>query len=426
VKLLRNTVAGVILLMGHAASVAAPPSGLPLADSQSAGINPENLAGITQLLQQHVDQGLIAGAVAGIARHGEVVYLESVGWQDVEQQQPMQTSSIFQIRSMSKPVTAVAALQLIEQGRLSLDDPVSRFIPRFGYMFVYINPDEPFLSAQRKPEREITIRDLLLNTAGLSHRNSVLYRQMRVRSRADTLAQLVDKVAGVPLIGDPGEQWVYSISITVLGRIVEIVSDQALDDYLDEHVFGPLEMPDSGFFVPADRVQRLARPYQAPDGQQPLTRLDEMAIPITEDPPLLEGAAGMVSTVPDYLRFLQALLNDGELDGNRILQVDTVNEMTRNQVDEALFPLGTNPARPMRDRGWGYGLAVVVDAAQSTFGVNNGEFGWNGSLGTFSWADPTTGTVAVLMMQIQPSGAHGLSASFKDLVYHAVVGYGQR
>jgi CubicO group peptidase (beta-lactamase class C family) len=145
-----------------------------------------------------------------------------------------------------------------------------------------------------------------------------------------------------------------------------------------------------------------------------------MDIPITSDPPLLEGAAGLVSTVPDYLRFLQSLLAGGELDGQRILGADTVAQMTRNQIDEALFPFGTNPANPMLDRGWGYGLAVVTDATQSEFGVNNGEFGWNGSLGTFSWADPETGTVAILMLQIQPSNAHGLAGEFKDLVYHSL------
>lgn len=408
------------LLLGSVSVLAAPPGGLPKADPLALGINPDNLDQVTELLHRHVENGLIAGAVAGVARHGQLVYLESIGWQDVEQQLPMQTASIFQIRSMSKPLTAVAALQLVEQGRLSLSDPVSRYIPRFGYMFVYINPDEPFLSAQRKPEREITVRDLLLNTAGLSHRNSVLYRQRGVRSRADSLEQLVDKVAGVPLIGDPGEQWVYSISMTVLGRVIEVVTGQELDDYFAEHVFEPLEMSDTGFFVPQEKVGQLARPYQAPTEGQTLSRIAQMDIPITEDPPLLEGAAGLVSTVPDYLRFLQALLNSGELDGVRVLQAETVQEMTRNQVDAALFPFGTDPARPMLDRGWGYGLSVVVDASKSTFGVNDGEFGWNGSLGTFSWADPRTGTVAILMLQMQPAGAYGLSGQFKDLVYHSI------
>lgn len=399
---------------------AAPPSGLPLASDENNAAVVNGLQQITDLLQQHVDDGRIAGAVAGVARNGEVLYLESVGWQDVDGEMPMQQSSIFQIRSMSKPVTAMAALQLIEQGKLGLQDPVSDYIPRFGYMFVYIDPDEPFLSAQRKPARAITVEDLLLNTAGLSHRNSVLYRQRQVRLRSDSLEVLVDKVAGIPLIGDPGEQWVYSISITVLGRIIEIVSGQELDDYLAEHVFEPLQMEDTGFYVPTGKVDRLARGYVAATEDQALTLIEEMEVPITEDPPLLEGAAGMVSTVPDYLRFLQSLLNLGELDGARVLSQQSVQEMTRNQIDEALFPFGTNPSSPMLDRGWGYGLAVVIDSSKSAFGVNNGEFGWNGSLGTFSWADPLTGSVAILMLQQQPANAHGLSGKFKDIVYNSV------
>lgn len=416
----RDRMAGLLLACLPMVAHGAPVSGLPAVAPVAAGISAEQLDKVTALLQEHVAAGHIAGAVAGVARHGKVAYLQSVGWQDSGRPTVMQDASIFQIRSMSKPITAVAALQLIEQGKMSLDDPVSRYIPRFGRMFVYINPDEPFLSAERKPAREMTIRDLLLNTAGLSHRDSLLYRQRGVRSRGDTLEQLVAKVASVPLIGDPGGQWVYSISMSVLGRVVEIVSGQAFDDYLQEHVWGPLEMDDTGFFVPADKQDRLAQVYRAPAGEDPLARIDDMEVPITVDPPLLEGAVGMVSTVPDYLRFLQALLNGGELDGARILRADTVAEMTRNQLDASLLPIALAPDRPMPDRGWGYGLAVVVDKTRSPFGVNNGEFGWNGSLGTFSWADPETGTVAILMMQIEPSNAFEIASSFKDLVHQGI------
>lgn len=413
--------AGLLLspLLFGASAVAS--GGLPDATPEQAGLDAAGLAGITTLLQEFVDNGQVAGAVAAVARNGKLAYLESVGWQDLEQHRAMRTDSIFQIRSMSKPVTAVAALQLIEQGKLKLTDPVSQYIPRFGYLFVFIDPDEPFLSAERKPSREMTIEDLLLNTAGLSHRDSTLYQQRRVRSRGDNLDQLVNKVAGVPLIGDPGEQWVYSISMTVLGRVVELVSGQPLDDYLRDHVFAPLKIQDTAFYVPQDKLDRLTRVYnQAKDGDA-LSLEAEMDVPITQDPPLLEGAAGLVSTVPDYLRFLQALLNQGELDGARILQAETVAEMTRNHIPERLLPIALNPAAPMLDRGWGYGLAVVIDASKSEFGVNNGEFGWNGSLGTYSWADPQTGTIAILMLQIQPSRAGGIAARFKDQVYHSIL-----
>jgi len=373
------------------------------------------------MLMQHVEDGRVAGLVAGVARHGKIVYLESMGWNDIEQGNSMQDNSLFQIRSMSKPLTAVAAMQLVEQGKLRLDDPVSKYIASFAEMRVFLDPEAADFTQTRPANREMTIEDLLLNTAGLSHRFGALYRENEVRSRGDSLAELVEKVAAVPLIGDPGEQWVYSISITVLGRVIEIVSGQSFDDYLDENIYGPLQMLDTAFYVPTEKVARLARAYRVSPEDRSLSRLPSMQIPITQDPPLLEGAAGIVSTVPDYLRFLQALLNGGELDGKRILQKETVDTMTKNHIPEALMPFGTNPNAPMLDRGWGYGMAVVVNEEMSAYDTNNGEFGWSGSLGTFSWADPVSGISAVIMLQIQPAGAYNISSKFKALVHQSMV-----
>lgn len=237
-----------------------------------------------------------------------------------------------------------------------------------------------------------------------------------MRSRADTLEQFVEKVAAVPLVGDPGTVWVYSESTTVLGRVIEIVTGQPFDTYLQEHILGPLQMVDTAFFVPPDKVERLARIYQVPRDGGPLRRQPEMDVPITQDPPLKEGSAGLVSTVPDYLRLLQMFLNGGELDGVRVLSSDGVSEMTRNHIAPALLPIGMSPQSRILDRGWGYGYMVVIDAAKSPFSVNNGEFGWVGSLGTFAWADPETDTIAVLMLQIEPAGAHALGDKFKAIV----------
>ncbi|PCJ22376.1 MAG: hypothetical protein COA96_14595 [SAR86 cluster bacterium] len=412
-------VLGIFLYASFAC--AAPPSGLPRALAEEVGMSSARLSLLNTMLSQHVEDGRVAGLVAGVARHGKVVYLESMGWNHIEDQQAMQTNSLFQIRSMSKPITAVAAMQLVEQGKMNLQDPVSKYIPSYGGMRVFTDPASPDLQSTRPASREMTIEDLLLNTSGLSHRFGALYRQNEVRSRADTLEQLAEKVSGIPLIGDPGAQWVYSISITVLGRVIEIVSGQAFDDYLDEHVYAPLAMQDTSFYVAEEKIEQLARVYRAPQGEGELSLLPAMEIPITQDPPLLEGAAGIVSSVPDYLRFLQALLNGGELDGERILQADTVDTMTQNQIAKELFPFGTNPNSPMLDRGWGYGMAVVMDAAKSEFGVNNGEFGWTGSLGTFSWADPVSGTSAVIMLQIQPAGAYSIASKFKAMVYQSMV-----
>jgi len=403
------------------ASLAAPDSVLERGTPEDLGFSAQRLALVHEMLAQHVADGRVAGLVAGVARHGKVVYLESMGWNQIEQGNSMLENSLFQIRSMSKPITAVAAMQLVEQGKMKLGDPVSKYIPSFAEMQVFLDPVAADFTQTRASEREMTIEDLLLNTAGLSHRFGVLYRQNEVRSRGDTLEELVEKVAAVPLVGDPGEQWVYSISLTVLGRVIELVSGQEFDDYLDEHVYGPLEMTDTAFYVPEEKAERLARAYRVSSADRSLSLLPQMAIPITEDPQLLEGAAGIVSSVPDYLRFLQALLNGGELDGERILQTGTVESMTQNQVPEALMPFGSNPNNPMLDRGWGYGMAVVVDETKSAYGTNNGEFGWSGSLGTFSWADPVSGTSAVIMLQIQPSGAYNIASKFKAMVHQSMI-----
>lgn len=408
----RTWLSMLVLSTGMISAAAALPRGEP----QALGVSPARLALITDTLQHYVDAGHIPGVVAGIARHGRIVYLQSLGWQDVEQQVPMRSDAMFQIRSMSKPVISLAIMQLLENGQLRLDDPVSRFIPAFADMVVFENGAAG--GGTRPASRQITIADLLLHVSGLSHRNSALYRERNVRSRADTLAQLVDKVASVPLLADPGRVWNYSISTTVLGRVVEIVSGLALDDYLQTAILGPLDMPDTGFHVPPGQLDQRVHVYRLnPDGMQ---REPDMDIPITLEPPLLEGAAGLVSTVPDYLRFLQAFMNHGELDGQRVLSEAGVEQMTRNQLPDSVLPIALNPQQPMYDLGWGYGFSVVMDAARSGFARNNGEFGWNGSLGTFSWADPETGTVAVLMMQIQPSGAYHLSALFKALVSQSI------
>ncbi|MDT8427621.1 MAG: serine hydrolase domain-containing protein, partial [Pseudomonadales bacterium] len=352
--------------------------------------------------------------------HGKLVYLQSMGWQDVENNDAMRANSIFQIRSMSKPIVSAAILQLIEQGQLALSDPVARYIPAFGDMQVFINPADPDNSPLRAPTRAMTIEDLLLNMGGLSHRLGPLYTSRQVRSRADTLEQLVAKVAAVPLVADPGTQWVYSISATVLGRIVEIVSGRRFDDYLRTEILQPLSMPDTDFHVPGDKINRLAHPYQVVQDELMLRPIPPMSIPITQAPPLLEGAAGLVSTVPDYLRFLQAMLNGGELDGKRILSTASVATMISNHVPAAALPISLSGSS-LPALGWGYGFSVVIDETQSAYGVNNGEFGWNGSLGTFSWADPETQTIAILMMQVAPAGAWNLSALFKTLVSQALI-----
>lgn len=393
-----------------------PPTSLSRAEPEAVGMSSARFGLLDTMLRQHVADGHVAGLVAGVARHGRIVYLQSMGWQDIEADQAMREDSIFQIRSLSKSITSLAVMQLVEQGRLALEDPVARYIPSFADMQVFVNPDDPDNSPLRPPARAATIRDLLLNIGGLSHRDRALYQSRAVRSRADTLEQFVEKVAAVPLVGDPGSVWVYSESTTVLGRVIEIVTGQPFDVYLRDKVLAPLRMADTAFFVPPEKVDRLARIYQAPREGGPLRKQPDMDIPITQDPPLKEGSAGLVSTVPDYLRLLQMFLDGGTLDGERLLSPEGIAQMTRNHVPPELLPIGMSPQSRILDRGWGYGYMVVTDAAKSPFSVNNGEFGWIGSLGTYAWADPETGTVAVLMMQVEPAGAYSVADTFKAIV----------
>lgn len=388
-------------------------------ESEINGFSKKGLDEVELWLRVMAAEKKIAGAVFGIMQGGDVVRIAAVGRRDIERNLPMEVDSLFQIRSMSKPITVVAALQQIEENKLSLDDKVARYIPSFGAVTVFKDPDTQDFSQTRPPNRAITIADLMKNTAGLSHRFSQLYRENDVRLRSDSLAMLVNKVAEVPLIADPGEKWVYSISMTILGRVIEIVSRQPLDVVLDENIFKPLGMPNTGFF--ANNADRIVRAYSARSDTSSLRRLPPMQIPIEEKPPLLEGAVGLVSTVPDIMNFFQALINEGELAGQKILESDSVQEMTRNQIEPHLMPFGINPNSPMLDRGWGYGIGVVTDSSQSAFPVNNGEFAWSGSLGTFAWADPLDKTVYVLMLQQSPSNAFDVSNEFRRRLIEARV-----
>jgi CubicO group peptidase (beta-lactamase class C family) len=355
----------------------------------------------TLLLQRSVTEQKIAGAVAAVARHGKLAYLESVGVQDLETRAPMTERSLFRIYSMTKPVTAAAVMMLHEAGRFDLSDPVSKYLPEFKEVSVAL-PD----GTRRAPVREITIRDLLLHTSGLSHRTAELYRTARVRVRTDTLPQFVSKITHAPLMEDPGTRFRYSEGTTVLGRLVEIWSGQKFDTFLDERVFKPLGMIDTGFWVRPDQRGRLATVYQTARGGLEAIEIEAEA-PFTERPALLEGAVGLVSTVPDFLRFSQMLLNRGELNGVRILRAETVDAMTVNGLSDAVLTL-----RGGR-RGWGLGN---VDIA-----IDTGEYGWDGTAGTIFTIDPRRELITVLMWQSVPADPDSLRARFKALVDRAVV-----
>ena len=405
-------IAGSVSLAEHRIAIAA--GDLPTASPEGVGLSSKNLAAATALLKKHVGGGKVAGVVAAIMRKGKLVYFEKIGYQNLAQKTPMRNDTIFQIRSMSKPITGVAVMILVERGKLKLDDPVSKYLPEFKSLRVFNDAKKPDIKATHPTPRAVTIEDLLLHTSGLNHRFSKLYRTAKVRSRAEPLPVLVKKVTALPLMNDPGTTWRYSIATTVLGRVVEVASGQPFDAFLEENIFKPLGMTHTGFYVKPAQAKLLATAYALPKGSDKLKAPPPEKVPFTQKPALLEGAAGIATSARDYLRFSQMLLNKGELDGTRILKAETVAAMTRNHLPAAVLPMRIF-GRPVPGLGWGYNVAVVMDKTKFRYQTNNGEYFWAGSLGTRFWIDPKTETVTLFMAQIRPSFAGGLAFKWKSI-----------
>jgi CubicO group peptidase (beta-lactamase class C family) len=371
----------------------------------AVNLAPEVLAEATALLEQFVADGRIAGGVAAIARRGQIGYLKAVGVQDLGTRAPMTERSLFRIYSMTKAVTAVAAMMLHDEGRFRLDDP-SRNTCRSSRTCGGGRPR----AAPRAPVRAVTIEDLLLHTSGLSHRTSELYRTLGVRSRADTLPAFIRKITAAPLMEDPHTRFRYSEATTVLGRLVEIWSGEPLDRFFAGRIFQPLGMTDTVFFVEGDRAARLATVYgPAPGGG--LVPVDIEPVPFTTKPALLEGAVGLVSSVPDFLRFAQMLLDKGTFNGARILGRRRRRASPRTACPPTCWrrgrPHGLGPRQRQR--------AMTADSS----GASVGEYGWDGTAGTIFWNDPVKQTVVVLMTQSSPANPDGLRQKFKAIADRA-------
>jgi CubicO group peptidase (beta-lactamase class C family) len=383
----------------------------PRARPDAVGLSAARLRDATDLLNRYVSEHRIAGAVAAVARRGQLAYLEAVGVQDLETRAPMTERSLFRIYSMTKSVTAVAVMMLHEERRFSLDDAVATFIPEFKNVVVAGETG----AAPRPAARPITVRDLLLHTSGLNHRTSEIYRREQVRTRTMTMTQFIANLVRVPLMEDPGTRYRYSESTTVLGRLVEIWSGKPFEVFLDERIFRRLRMTDTMFWAATlEQRLRLTTVYgPAPGGG--LTRVDVETLPFTERPTLIEGAVGLLSTVPDYLRFGQMLLNKGELDGVRVLSAKTVEQMTVNGLSDDL-----QKARG-GSMGWGLANVNVLLNPAPTDPSSRGEYGWDGTAGTIFWIDPVKETVTVLMTQSSPSNPDQIRQRFKAIVQQAIV-----
>ena len=399
-------------------SLPALAQGLPTATPESVGLSSDGLERITERLQEHIDAGDIAGVVAGVIRHGTLVYFEALGERDLETGSPMPDDALFRLYSMTRPITSLAAMILWEEDKLALDDPVTRYLPQFESQRVFVDAAAPDTTRTRPRAGDITIQHLLTHSSGLGSRSSGIYRQEGVRLRSITLSQMVDNAARVPLFADPGAAFRYGISTTILGRVVEVVSGQPLEEFLQTRIFEPLGMTDTVFYVDPARAARLATVYR-PSDQGELQPYEIEVVPFTERPTLIEGGVVLVSSTMDYLRFSQMFLNGGELDGHRVIRPETVTRMTANQLPDALVPVGTRGY--MSGSGWGLGFNVVVDAGAYDFPMNDGDYWWDGSAGTRFFIDPTLDMASVIMAQVSPSRGNGFREAFKVLLDQAIV-----
>jgi CubicO group peptidase (beta-lactamase class C family) len=385
------------LLLAAPALSADTKSDLPAAKPEEVGMSSERLPRITAAMQRHIDAGQLAGAVTLVARKGKVVHFETHGWADLESKKSMSQDTLFRMASTTKPVTAVAIMMLMEEGKLRLNDPVSKFIPEFKDTKVAVpksGSDEIELVAAN---RSITIRDLLTHTSGLASGGPGSKEAMKVskeRKPTDTLADAIPRLGAVPLDFQPGTKWAYSggAAFDILGRIVEIASGQPFDVFLRERVFEPLGMKDTFFVVPDDRKARMATIYRGT-----AKGIEKMPTPtFLAGTTYFSGAGGLTSSTEDFARFAQMLVNGGQLNGKRLLGPRTVRLLGSNHVG-TLF--GGQLGRPREGLGFGFGVEVVLDPIKAGWQRSVGSYGWDGAFGTIFEVDPREQMIVVLMMQ---------------------------
>jgi CubicO group peptidase (beta-lactamase class C family) len=410
--------------------------GLPKANKpEDVGFSSERLKRVTDAFQSEVDKGAIPGAVVLIARNGKIAYLEAFGFQNRENKEPMKTDAIFRIASMSKPITSVAVMMLVEEGKIQLLDPVSHYLPEFKGVQVGVEKLNTTTGNSEligePPRQEMTIQDLLRHTSGLTYGifgKSLVkqaYNEANLFDRNQTLAEFVSKIAKLPLAYHPGTTWEYSHSTDVLGRIVEVVSGLTLDQFVADRIAKPLGLSDTGFYVPAEKLDRLAETQIDPTTGKRWPTFD-----VTNRPNWLAGGSGMVSTASDYVRFAQMLLNGGELDQVRLLSPRTVSFMTSDHlwpgvafspVTLNLFePLGIAPT-PKVGQGFGLGFVVRTQEGRNPMPGSPGEYFWAGIWGTAFWVDPKEKLITVLMMQAAPLQARYYRSLIRNLTSQALI-----
>lgn len=379
------------------------------AQPAAAGLDADKLAMILPAMERRIEEGKLVGGLGLVARGDQIVYAGTWGQRDREKQLPMTDDTIFRIYSMSKPVTSVAAMILVEEGKLGLDAPISQYLPEMAETTVLVETtgDDGETRYEEVPaERAITVRDLLRHTSGFTYGffgNSEVdkrYRSAGVLITDRTLEDTVKKLSRIPLKHQPGSRWHYSVSIDVLGRVIEVASGQSLDQFLRKRIFEPLGMEDTFFTVPQKKLPRLAQMY-APNGNGGLEPANAMSSRrfVDSSNRFYSGGGGLCSTASDYLTFCRMLLNEGKFDGGRILRPETVRLMHTNQLDDGI-------------QGWPgfqFGLGFSID--------KDGVYSWGGAAGTRFWIDPKNKLITIYMVQINPTGPFAFGGEMKKLVY---------
>jgi CubicO group peptidase (beta-lactamase class C family) len=411
-----------LVLAGQRPGIAAD-TRISVVRAEEAGMSAERLDRVKAAMQRYVDRGEVPGVVTLIARRGRVVHFESIGYRDIGSKTPMTPDTIFRIASMTKPIVAAALMTLYEEGELQLSDPVSKWLPEFQSMQVVVpqGTDGQYQTvAARNP---ITVRHILTHTSGVQSGGGLLAAQYsKVAPRTvpkDTLASFVMRIAALPINFEPGTKWEYGASgngIALTGRLVEIISNKPLDRFIEERIFRPLKMSDTYFYLPEEKLGRFAVLYKpGADGKIEVSEMPDRNSPYFRERTFLSGTGGLVSTVPDYLRFQLMMSNGGELDGVRILGRKTVELMSANHT-------GNLPI-PSRGPGHGFGLAVsvVTDVGATGQLGSTGTYGWGGATCTITFVDPVEELIGIMMTQVRRCTHLNIRRDFQTLAYQAIV-----
>ncbi|HLO79780.1 MAG TPA: serine hydrolase domain-containing protein [Chitinophagaceae bacterium] len=404
---------------------------LSTADPALAGVSAERLTRIDQFIEQYINQGRLNGATAIIFRDGKMVYNKAFGYSNVEKKTPIQKDQIFRIASMTKPIVCVGVMMLWEEGKFSLDDPISKFIPEFKNPKVLekFNPNDTTFTTQ-PAKREITIRHLLAHTSGLGYPGigsnfaNAIYAKHKVGGGIGTpnlvLKDNMMRLAALPLFNNPGEKFLYGLNTDLLGYLIEVISGMPLDKFLDQKIFSPLGMKDTYFYLPASKYSRLVTLYRQDENAKAVTypaNSNALAnFPLVPNGTYFSGGAGLSSTAYDYALFCQMLINGGTLNNTRLLSPHTIQLMTTNQIGESL--MFDNP-EDIRRFGLGFGL--YLDKATMMTPMGYGSYGWDGMFASHFWIDPKNKLVAVFMRNIWPTPDWDFGDRVKVLVYQSIV-----